>query len=370
MKKLLPILLCVLLLLGCTTPHTPTTTPETVENIFTTPSTVAPGTTVPTGTEATEPTQPPYTNLGSMSFGLLRNDLYHSEEFGKYVVYQGGEMVLHLNFSIGGTIGNDGIGVLLLLDGIPQPYKTADSEEYAYLHTFYPPTDMGGLIVAEIRFVPVTGKAGDLLNLTLQSITQPDYRVTEEPGKPFRLSNGIMYETAFALEADPGLCPLPEITERISSLSISKADLTSLDTRGWSAAELQSKASFTTGCPKDSYNGNIYGITAEETVHFHAEIFSPGYVAWRLVVYIDNQPVTVLTENDIAFTVPAGQKVLIDMELNVPDFGGEMNLYAILVPRNSCAPEVFDSDCRCAYTSKPYYLLAANSYKEWLELIG
>ncbi len=373
MKRSVMILLITLLLTGCAAAPVPSapsilqepTTAPTVGNIFTTPPTTEPPSTNPTASDPTEPTSPVYDNLGSFSFGFMDNDQNFDEELGRFILYQGGEMHLRFRYTFTGTIGNDGVGPVLLLDGIPQPYKTAESDEYAYVHTFYPPTKLGGLIVAELIFTPVTGKAGDKLNLSVFSLMQPDHSIIEEPTKPFRLTNSeLASDAVFVMEATPGQCPLPEVTERVNALTVSTTDLTSTDTRGWSAEELQNDASFEIGFPKkQSFSYSIYNMGPDKQLHFHAEIFSPGFVQWALVVYIDNLPVTLLTENDIRFTVPAGQKVVVDMQLSMEGTDGEMPVYAALIPRNRHAPEVRRTNCDITL-SNSYYLLAARDSTE------
>ena len=87
--------------------------------------------------------------------------------------YNGGEFVLDYQFSSEGKM--DSIGFLLFLDGKPQAYKVNDTgAEYEYLHCFR---------ISEKHeekfsfvFTPDTGKKGDTLNMTVMSVTRPDFR--------------------------------------------------------------------------------------------------------------------------------------------------------------------------------------------------
>lgn len=372
MKKMIPLLLCILLLAACD--HSPgpaaSTPPQApLENIFTNP---------PTTPQETGPSAPGITtsgsrvdpqNIGSSSFGILRNDLSFDAK-GKYVLYEGGQLHIHLKFSFDGTIANEGVGVLVLLDGIPQPYKTADSEEYAYLHTFYPPTENGGEMVPEISFVPITGKAGDTLTLTFQCIYEPDFSPTWSVNTPSRYTNGAQfYETPLVMNADPPECPVPAVTERITSLTVTEEALSSKDTRGWTAEDLATKASFSYGFPTGQRSSYIFQKGEDATLDLHAEVFSPGFIHWRLVVYMDNQPVSVLTENDIGFSVPNGKKIVIDMALSMAGTDGEMPLYMILVNRSAHTPESWNTECHTE-TTLTHYLLEFEDLDAWMALRG
>ncbi len=374
MKKLLTVILFALLLTGClqSAPAATSLPASTLaENIFTTPATAeAPGFSDLDETPPKPASKVDPGNVGSSSFGMLKNDLNFSEELGKYIIYQGGELHLRLQFSFDGTVGNEGVGAMILLDGIPQPYKTADNQEYAYIHTFYPPFENGGYILAEVIFVPVCGKSGDRLNLSMFTVLEPDYSVTSTPSIPFRLTSSHMDFTAtLIMQADPETGPLPAVTERILSLSISQQDLTSQDTQGWSAEDLQSKYSFLHGFPNPVPGGMVYQMGSEAMLNVHAEIFSPGFVEWSLVVYIDNKPVSVLKSNDIRFSVPAGKKIIIDMDLCMEGTDGEMPLYMALVVRNAHTPQLQLANCWMDVT-RPYYLLSAGDFEEWARLAG
>ena len=87
--------------------------------------------------------------------------------------YNGGEFVLDYQFSSEGKL--DSIGFLLFLDGKPQAYKVDDTgAEYEYLHCF----QISEKHEEEFSFVftPDTGKKGDTLNMTVMSVTRPDFR--------------------------------------------------------------------------------------------------------------------------------------------------------------------------------------------------
>ena len=85
--------------------------------------------------------------------------------------YDGGEFRLDYQYSVIGKLNT--IGFLLFLDGRPQPYKVDDTTaDYEYCHLFAAGEDQ----TFSFLFEPVTGSAGDLLTLTVVSITNPDFQ--------------------------------------------------------------------------------------------------------------------------------------------------------------------------------------------------
>ena len=87
--------------------------------------------------------------------------------------YNGGEFVLDYQFSVEGNL--DSIGFLLFVDGKPQAYKVNDTgAEYEYLHCFQ--TSEKHEEKFSFVFTPDTGKKGDTLNMTVMSVTRPDFR--------------------------------------------------------------------------------------------------------------------------------------------------------------------------------------------------
>ncbi len=298
-------------------------------------------------------------NLGTLSMGF--DDRSQLNEMGPYLVYEGGEMHIGFHFNIMGSIGNDGVGLMLILDGKPQPYRTAENEEYGYLHTFYPPTKSGGKISIELIFTPVTGVSGDNLVLQAFQLIEPDYDPAGE-NKGFRVTNGsTCTDTQVIFNTDPPVCDRPDITERVVDLSVQQTDLTSSDISGWSAKELQTEYSFKHQIDSSESNNMIFNISRESKLQYHAEIFSPSIVEWSLILYIDNQPVSVLPRNEIHFHTPNGKKAVIDITLDMAGYEEGSPFYAVLVVRNTRDPLVWEgTTCHTEITATRFITCEEN----------
>lgn len=323
---------------------------NTVENVFTIST---PGTTQ--DEEQSAACQTGY--FGSISHGFTDKSL--ANENGLYHLYTGGE--LHINYSLSttGNLGNAGIGILLILDGQPQPYKTAEKDEYCYVHTFYP--SAGKKMTVELILTPVTGIEGDTLELTAFHILGPDYYPNEQVIGMMQTNGSVWSSTQLVFQATPPTANPIAVTDRIESQTISYTDLTSDDLNGWSSEDLNSKYSFAFATDHDADAANIYGVSREESLIVHTEVFGATSVEWSLIIYVDHKPVSVLAGHQMNFSTKNGQKTSIETVLNMDDFDGESIIYAILFARNWRDPAVLNStNCTTEITST-YYLTDAEN---------
>lgn len=331
-------LLVLTLLSACSAnPDTVPTTPteETAENIFTSP----------TETEANKPFE---NREGTL---IHKFKVEESEEYGICNIYRGGEM--HINYIIKATglLREDDIGLLLLLDGNPQPYKTSEDGELAYLHAFSPEDGTEH----ELIFTPVIGKAGDILELDAIRILDPDYYQGETySGLKQTVGYGLRY-TSLVFEADPPEAELPEIPERVVEQTVNYVDLTSRDTRGMTSEQLQTEVRFTMTTDHSTGSRYSYSVSPESGLTVTSEIFGITAVNWSYIIYVNHKPVSVLPANQVFFHTESGQKTVIETKLDFSDFDGESILYVVLCSRNWRDP-VLSGVNGTTETTTTYYL--------------
>lgn len=317
---------------------TPTTPTEIIEdNIFTSPT-----------ESETEPQKPFENREGTL---IHRFKVEENEEYGIYNIYRGGEM--HINYIIRATgmLREDDIGLLLLLDGHPQPYKTSEDGELAYLHAFSPEDGTEH----ELIFTPVIGKAGDVLELDAIRILDPDYYPRAiYGGLKQTVGYGLRY-TSLVFEADPPEAELPEIPERVTEQTVNYVDLTSRDTRGKTSEKLQTEAFFTMTTDHSTESRYIFSVNPESGLTVTSEIFGMTEVNWSYIIYVNHQPVSVLPANQVFFHTENGQKTVIETKLDFSDFDGEAILYVVLCSRNWRDPVLSEVDGTTKTTST-YYL--------------
>lgn len=308
-----------------------------VEDIFTNP-------TVSTVQEDTAPVQPPqkpgasHNTMGGINIGPEGQPLM--DEIGPYRLYEGGELSMPFAIHATGSIGDQGIGILLFLDGMPQPYKIEENGAYQYMHTFYPTS--GEAYLADISFIPVTGQSGDTLELYAATILDPDFCI-EEGIKGFVYTHGsVVSGTRLRFDAAPPSCDDLISNHRLISQTSSYIDSSFSEISGWSDTDLMEKieAHLYVNDVDDEKDCILYGVTADEPVRIRYEVWGSPYVHYSLIVFLDNVPVFTAEEEILSVTIQNGKKTVIEAELDMTGFDGESVVYVMLVPRNYRTSEI------------------------------
>ena len=325
------LILLALLLTACTPEKGPqeTTQTPTVENVFTQPSTTAP--------EAPTETTAPVGLGGGLWFGF---ETQERDSLGAYLTYTGGELVVPCSIDTSGNIGSKGIGVLLFVDGLPQPYK-AEGKDYAYLHTFA--FDRPESRIIDLTFTPVTGEAGDELEIYGVSVVAPHYSYTEEGLLSFVYTGtSPVVGCRLKYRETPPAEVFPKASPRLSQLEIRKEPLSYSEVGTWTEQDLQENYEFhfyANNAP-DGGSPRIYQVRENQPVKLRFELFGTPYVHYGVVFFVDNQPVAPQDGAPILVDVENGQKTVVEAQLDMTGFDTESVLYAILVPRNAFTSKV------------------------------
>lgn len=339
MKKLISMFLLVLTLLGtiavasgCSSGPEVGPVPSTeVKNPFTAPPAQ---TTETASAQATEPAPSQETPiaLGSGLEYFEGKPELHQGDLGYYIQYDGGEM--HFPFEFGGKgagLVEYGMGFVLFLDGIPQPYRTSENEEYRYMHIFKM-QDQNTPVSDEFIFAPITGKKGDLLELNIASIEFPEcYKTTKG-----NLRSTDWVTTAggrFLMNADPPAQELPVRKELVKSYSATLVDLSEEEIRGWTPDDLKNKIEQHFYVNRTQDYGVIKGISTDDKVTLRFELWGCPSAQCAVVMMVDNEPLYVEPEQ-IQLSTKYGQKTIVEVELDMSHFDGRMYAYALLIPRN------------------------------------
>ena len=347
------IVLLSLLLIGCTSiKQQETTQSPTVENVFTQP-------TATTAETFTQDSQPPEDSqaLGSVIIGAAGDS--QKDEKGTFYTYNGGEMVLPFRVEGSGSIVCSGIGILLFVDGLPQPYKT-EGTDYGFLHTFFPPDNEDYTV--DLVFTPVTGKAGDDLEVYAVSVLAPNYSYTSKDSQAFPYTGGSP-SAGFRLkyQQTPPEETFPKESLWLSNVEIRKESLSFSEIGDWSEQELQENLEyhFFANNILDTSAPYVYEVEGAQPIHLRYEVFGSPYVRYHLVFFVDNQPVASREGTPILVDVETGQKTVVEAQLDMTGFDTESVLYAVLVPQN-----YFSTPTRTFATvtpSSPIFLLEGAS---------
>lgn len=354
------ILLIALLLTACTpTVNDPTidnSTTPTVQDIFneTTESTESSQAT--DATEETEDTTPKTVLLGGIGLGFGPEVL--KDDKGSYMVYEGGEIEIPLKITTDGNIADKGVGILLFVDGKPQPYKTEAEPEYAFLHTFY---QKPGFQFYDLLFTPVTGQEGDELEVYLTTVLYPTYSLSDGVVGMVYTSGSVTHGLRLKYEQTPSADTFPEDQLSLTNTTVSFVDTEAADIKGWSDADLRERIAynFSVNEVDDMSNRIVPDVSSGEPVSLRYEVWGSPYVDFGLVIYVDNIPVFDAGVGDLMLDVQNGQTTVVEAQLNLNQFDGESVVYAVLVPRNYRTNEVKTSaGLTC---TRPIFLVAEST---------
>ena len=277
-------------------------------------------------------------NLGSLSAGL--HDDCPSDDYGPYITYTGGEMSMGYEIGSSGKIRESGIGILLFLDGQPQPYRLEGESTYTYLHTFYPEKPS---MVVDFYFTPITGQEGDDLEMYALAILNPEYRPSVGPQQMMVFTSGsVGAGWRLKFEATPPEADFPEKQHRLYDAEITSENASYGDVFAWSEEDLRERLdsrSYVNGAPHNGQN-RVYNITAGTPVDLRYELWGTPYIKSSVIFYVDNVPVYTSDGLPFDMAVASGEKKILTAKLDMTGFTGESVLYIVRVPRNYHTSEI------------------------------
>lgn len=317
MKRLLFLaLITVLLLAGCGEAENQQPNidlsgirPETTENM------------VPDETETVQTTERIIFTAAYISSYGIDGEMVQGDA-GWYYAYTGGQMTLELTLSAE-NLQEEGVAVMLFLNGQPQPYALEESEETAYLHMVYPENRKECRY--KVNFTPVTGEAGEMAELCV--LYFPSYYSDPEP-ESNRMSyqeDGIRIIMArIRMEQTPPEAVLPEVMDRVQSWAVSWED----STRSWAEGKVNWNVGF---CNKMQNGTIIHDYDTLKPVDVSFQMYGDPSVEYVLVIYVGGEPVF-LGGEAISVQAEDGKKLIIDAELDNSD--GQGIIFAILMRKN------------------------------------
>lgn len=264
---------------------------------------------------------------GSLGFaGQCAEGMEHN-----YYIYDGGELHAQIDLQTSG-MKEIGTGVFLFLDGRPQPYRLADSDEYAYMHTFY--QEDGVRMIHDIYLTPVTGQAGEVLEMQVVCVTWPDYFLDKGRTVAQHTAGTTGSSVLVVMEATPESQTLPSVSDKLVDFSIEYRDLKASEIEGWTAEKMRNEYEFHYALDGFVDGGTLYNFQSSDCVEFQYEIWGNTAGSFGFVLFVDNQPVSVSAEDLILFTNENGKKTVITMQLDLSDFDGSSVVYGMLLGRN------------------------------------
>lgn len=321
LNRMVAILLCgalLLSLIGCGADAGPASS-ETVGEIFTQP---------PADTSAAST----YADLGTPyygSTGIVPTVEFRDSDYGLFIPYTGGEFHYTFTFECSGnSYDTHGLGFLLFMDGIPQPFHMNEGQEDAYLQVIYPED---GTTDYEFIFTPVAGESNEYVEFTMAIVRSPWYYA--EAPKSIQETDCITVAHAlFYFEADPPASKSIEVTDRLFSYQVSYEDLTARDISKYSSDELNFITDWTFYADGKE-QGICYSCTTDDIINLRFELFGCTALEYSLVFFIDNEPLYI-DASKVRVTTQSGKKTIVEVQVDMTDFDGRRVVYAVLVCPN------------------------------------
>lgn len=288
--------------------------------------------------EADEPDQDEEQMIEAVGHGFVNSEMDESGTKRLPINYDGGE--LEIDYSINAVGKNKDFGLLIFIDGIPQPYKIDTTEApYEYMHIFNPEKDDVDMLFTLV-FTPVTGKKGDTLDITISSTYNPsftpDMKETSSYGgyqSTLEVSNRVVFNQnpeAFEpsnIPQDVYVSNVQQTTEPITNDLLEKhgVDLETLDTQMLTEFEI------------DGENVELIGnlqIDDKGTLKVRYKIFGQPGVRYQTTFYIDHKAIKSKDVGTFETVMAKGDVAIIDVEIDVEKLADLNTFYIVSVPTN------------------------------------
>lgn len=346
--KILPLVLVLCIMCGCAKDDQHENMPSAVDDIFSHSETTSQTEPAPENVTVSDGNQGADQDLGSLSHGFSNTE---TDDNGRYVNYQGGELEITYKLKGTGQIAENGIGLLLFLDGQPQTYRVANGEEYSYLHTLYPDAEKAEIT---LYLTPTAGKQGDTLELYAFAILDPDFYPTKGEAIGHKHTFGALFTNTLRVnfEADAPSAAMLDCPKVYQSCEITVVDLGSVDTSGKTQEDLNNNIYAAVNIAYEPMDYTyLYEVTSDSEIRVELEVYGCTEAEYGVVFFIDNQPISTDPAEYIYVQPKLGKKCTAAITMQIPDFDGSAVLYGVLIPRNraeimhyaDCEPISFDT---------------------------
>lgn len=269
-------------------------------------------------------------DLGGLSYGLVSRT---ADGRAPEQHYTGGEMSMDFFIQAHGLVGRKGLGLLLFLDGRPQPYRLDGETEDSYLHTFYLDDET---VEPVLYFTPVTGQSGDVLEMASLLILNPEYLPSKgNPGMMTHTTGSLGYSFLLYVDSDPGEAKIPEKLTLLSEPEITYEPCSYADVAQWSDDDFLTKVGHASEVNGMENGLNIFDNFHKEQLDLKYSLWGTTLVHYTVVYFLNNEPLYLPDGSCLDLEVQEGMKTVIRLTIDTSTLTGEDVVYAVLVPRNS-----------------------------------
>lgn len=312
---------------------------------------------------------------GSAQYGVVEA----AERKSKIIPYSGGEMALKCYLS-GSGMGRSQ-GFLLFINGIPQPYAIdrdkplPGDDEYRFLHAV-DIEDKESKADFTLRFTPVTGQKGDLLDFCVASVLHAGF-VPKNPRQfafapYYRLFNDN-YVLDFQATPEPINASEPKQDETrnhiLTQVEVLQEDMSSEELAF--ATSQTGFDEFTQTQWEFSLNGrSVRGdprlnLDQHEHLDFTFKLRGAPGRRWQVVLYLDHEPLLLGEKNHFALDVVRGQKNTLNFSLDPAFLHGVHTFYLVAMPVTEISAQGLWLQANVVVQTYPCTIYRAGDWRDW-----
>lgn len=264
-----------------------------------------------------------------------------SDDLQENLTYTGDILTVPFTYKGSGVGVGDGkgFGVMLMLNGVPQPYYTDEEPEWSYFHNVCTDLSVGKV---NLHMIPVTGTEGDCMKLTLLKVNDPEYRISIDGRRPFKLVEmAYMISRDMDFQAKPPVCPKPDVPQRVLDIKKNVRDTTDFE------IFIQQEQGRNYNMTPIVGGTPVYitpYVSEEDQVVIHIDVWDNPEAIQSLVLFVNNEPLIVDPEQAIHFSTEPGKTTEFDITIDHSDMEDETVIYGVRIIENyaQCGENIMD----------------------------
>lgn len=275
------------------------------------------------------------------AIGILSHGANWSEEEENYSFsYYGGQ--LEIPYKMNGNGICTSVGFLLYLDGVPQPYTIKGGDEkYKYMHVIEGKENTDTEFV--FSFVPVTGKAGDTVQLSINSISSPSFipdMVSTFDYGMYHQSIEAVYDITFHQNAEDALVDADELC-MMSNVSNQQTDIDKKEKKYIQEQSLEPKLDLDTSVYRDliiDHHSMLIDrkldIADKNIVHVSYIMMGHPGVEYKINFYFNHHLLLDKSKKINTIALATGKMNTIEFDLDLSKIT-DGTFYAVAIPVNA-----------------------------------
>lgn len=243
-----------------------------------------------------------------------------------FITYEGGELQIEYKAKAVG-MSECGIGFMIFIDGIPQPYRTSEETESKHMHTFYFLDEVN--YTFSFYLIPNTGRKGDVLELCIASVYYPDYTPDMRESEGYGIFHDML-ENSYLIQYNASPSWVSDSVAQNLICEVKTEERLAQDKNTTSNLSNDLNAALYIN-DQDFTNGNYY-IANKKKNNVKLEICGTKSANYRISFFINHCLVSKGWETELLVQVQPDKITVIDAEIDISPLMGYDTFYVLMVP--------------------------------------